>query len=451
MVAKDDPVLDVALLNKEIQMRNSQKHWRRFLFLSLSIGIALLFVCLEIRSPGTKTSAAVPLPGLSNATGTVEETVTLSAKGSDVKTWWHTFEWHEDHKYCDATSFHMYSRWEEIAGLMVVGYEHYYDKGALVLGCPEGGNMVTHGTVWFDLSSIASKAPPLHVFVKRAFLHYKMDKGCDDHQLLIAQEDWLKGYPDNTLVPGDLFARIPASCAKGSCAAADVAKVLNNWIKGADNGGYANYGFVFSGITEDDIRWPDNEACWTRFSDFSLTVTYEYDKAPAPPFSAPPAPRKNVALASNGAKATASSTNTSYPFSPSAVIDGERRGINILSGGGWVSAAPTNNDWLQVDLSGSKTINEIDVFMVQDDSLSPVEPYEGQPSTKYGLTNFAVQYRTRFGVWVDVPVAGNPVTGNMKVWRKFTFSDLTTSHIRVLVSKTPDGFSRLAEVEAWGK
>ena len=161
--------------------------------------------------------------------------------------------------------------------------------------------------------------------------------------------------------------------------------------------------------------------------------------------------RTNYALASSGATASASTTMTGS-FSPGAAIDGDRKGLNALKGGIWVGAGPTNNDWLQVDFGDSKTINEIDVFMVQNDYLSPIEP---TADTKfdlikgYGLIDFAVQYRTRFGDWLDVP--GGKVTGNDKVWRQFTFPELRTRQIRVLVSKTPDGYSRLTELEAWGK
>jgi hypothetical protein len=42
-----------------------------------------------------------------------------------------------------------------------------------------------------------------------------------------------------------------------------------------------------------------------------------------------------------------------------------------LSGGGWQSGGPTNDDWLQVDFYGYRMIDEIDVFMIQDDYASP--------------------------------------------------------------------------------
>jgi RHS repeat-associated protein len=47
-------------------------------------------------------------------------------------------------------------------------------------------------------------------------------------------------------------------------------------------------------------------------------------------------------------------------------------------------------------------------------------------------------------------VSGGSVTGNNKVWRQLTFTPVTTAKIRVLTNASPDGYSRLTEVEAWG-
>jgi len=50
--------------------------------------------------------------------------------------------------------------------------------------------------------------------------------------------------------------------------------------------------------------------------------------------------------------------------------------------------------------------------------------------------------------WVTVP--GGSVTSNNKIWRKFEFSSLITSKIRVLTNAAPDGVSRITEIEAYG-
>jgi hypothetical protein len=62
--------------------------------------------------------------------------------------------------------------------------------------------------------------------------------------------------------------------------------------------------------------------------------------------------------------------STSFPAG--SINNGDRKGVNWGSGGGWRDAEPGNTfpDWLQVDFNGSKTIDEVDVFMVQDSYAS---------------------------------------------------------------------------------
>ena len=166
------------------------------------------------------------------------------------------------------------------------------------------------------------------------------------------------------------------------------------------------------------------------------------------PTSQPPPPtgRVNLALASNGAQASASSTySASYP--PSGVINGERRGSNWAAGGGWNDATPGAwPAWLQVDLGAVRTVAEIDVFTVQDTYANPQEPTETMTFTHYGITDFEVQHWTG-SAWQTVQ--GGSVTGNNKVWRKFTFPDVSTRFVRVLIVGSTDGFSRLTELEAY--
>ncbi len=167
----------------------------------------------------------------------------------------------------------------------------------------------------------------------------------------------------------------------------------------------------------------------------------------APTSQPPPSTgRVNLALASNGAQASASSTySASYP--PSGVINGERRGSNWAAGGGWNDATPGAwPAWLQVDLGAVRTVAEIDVFTVQDTYANPQEPTETMTFTHYGITDFEVQHWTG-SAWQTVQ--GGSVTGNNKVWRKFTFPDVSTRFVRVLIVGSTDGFSRLTELEAY--
>lgn len=157
-----------------------------------------------------------------------------------------------------------------------------------------------------------------------------------------------------------------------------------------------------------------------------------------------PAPRYNLAL---GKPATASSNWVGWP--PSSLVNGDRKSLNAGTDGGWVDAAPANTfpDWAQVDFGTNQTVSEIDVFTLQDNYAGSTEPTEAMTFTQWGLTGYEVQYWDG-GNWVTV--SGGSVTGNNKIWRKFTFSPISTSKIRVLTNASLDGYSRLTEIEAYG-
>jgi hypothetical protein len=156
--------------------------------------------------------------------------------------------------------------------------------------------------------------------------------------------------------------------------------------------------------------------------------------------------RVNVALAANGGTASASSTYD-VGFPASSVINGDRRGPNWGNGGGWADATGSQYpDWIQVNFNGNKTIDEIDVFTLQDDYANPAEPTQSLTFSLYGITDFSVQYWDGFN-WLNVP--GGSVAGNNKVWRKFTFSNITTDRIRVHITNALFFSSRVIEVEAY--
>ena len=157
--------------------------------------------------------------------------------------------------------------------------------------------------------------------------------------------------------------------------------------------------------------------------------------------------RMNVALASNGAVATASSTyNANYP--PAGAINGDRRGLNWGRGGGWNDGtANASPDWIEVAFNGSKTIDEINVFSMQDNYSAPAEPTPTMTFTSWGLRGFEVQYWTG-SAWAAVP--GGTIVNNNLVWRRVTFSAITTTRIRIYITAALQGYSRVMEVEAWG-
>ncbi len=158
------------------------------------------------------------------------------------------------------------------------------------------------------------------------------------------------------------------------------------------------------------------------------------------------APRLNLASQVNGGVASASSTyNAGFP--PSGVNNGDRRGLGWENGGGWNDAtASAYPDWIRVDLPSAQPLTEIDVFTIQDDFRNPVEPTESMTFGQYGITAFDVQYWNG-SAWVTVP--SGSVTGNNKVWNKFTFAPITTTSIRVQVNAALAGYSRVVEIEAY--
>jgi hypothetical protein len=156
----------------------------------------------------------------------------------------------------------------------------------------------------------------------------------------------------------------------------------------------------------------------------------------------------NVALASNGATATASSDGGAG-FAPSHAINGNITGFEWGINGGWNDGTiSTFDDWLEVAFSGSKTIDQIDVITIQDAFETPTTPVVDVTTfATYGITSYEVQYWTG-AAWTTV--TGGNVTGNNKVWRRFTFTAVTTTKIRILVHASADGnYSRLVEVQAW--
>jgi hypothetical protein len=156
----------------------------------------------------------------------------------------------------------------------------------------------------------------------------------------------------------------------------------------------------------------------------------------------------NVAASFNGGVATASSTQEDK-YTLAAAINGDRKGLNLgQQDGGWRDDTPSVfPDTFEVAFAGPSVIDEISVITIQDTWWNPVEPTETMVFFNNGITAFEVQ-TWNGSSWVASP--GGVVTGNNKVWRKFTFSEITTEKIRVLVngSKTPS--STIIEVEAFG-
>ncbi|MDE2396832.1 MAG: hypothetical protein KGM91_15465, partial [Burkholderiales bacterium] len=155
----------------------------------------------------------------------------------------------------------------------------------------------------------------------------------------------------------------------------------------------------------------------------------------------------NYALQSNGGVASASST-IGAGYSVASVNDGVRNGRQWGNGGGWNDATyATYPDWVQVSFSGTKTINQINVFTLTDNFANDPDPTPTTTFSLYGITAFNVQYWNGSS-WVTVP--GGAVTGNNLAWTTFSFPNLSTTAIRVQVNAALAGYSRITELEAWG-
>jgi hypothetical protein len=129
-----------------------------------------------------------------------------------------------------------------------------------------------------------------------------------------------------------------------------------------------------------------------------------------------------------------------------AVNNNERAGANPGNGGYWNDATPnTLPDSVQIVFNGSKSIDRVVVYSLQDNYLNPVEPTDGQTFSLYGLTSFVVEGRNGVN-WVLLAT----VSGNNLVKRSVSFAAYTTDSIRITVTGTPDSWSRITEIEAWG-
>lgn len=110
-----------------------------------------------------------------------------------------------------------------------------------------------------------------------------------------------------------------------------------------------------------------------------------------------------MAQAAHGGVETASSEHSSGNYPASGANNGDRRGLNWGAGGGWNDATENSySDSLEIAFAGSKTIDEIDVFTVHN-----------------------------------------------RVWRRFTFTPVSTTKVRVLITSALDDYSRVTEVEAY--
>jgi hypothetical protein len=173
-------------------------------------------------------------------------------------------------------------------------------------------------------------------------------------------------------------------------------------------------------------------------TNYSRVVEIEAWEAPA---------STNVALASNGGQAFASSTLSSA-FPVSSIIDGDGTGTGWGAGtGGWHDATSNSfPDYLEIHFNGEKRINEVDLITLQDNFLEPVEPTPTLTFSQYGVTAFRVSYwNNATAQWVML----TEVTDNNLVARKLQFPTIKTQKLSIMVLNGIANHSRVVEVEAW--
>jgi hypothetical protein len=162
----------------------------------------------------------------------------------------------------------------------------------------------------------------------------------------------------------------------------------------------------------------------------------------------PPVCPTNVALASYGATATASST-ISANFPASGVINGEHNGNDWGAGGGWNDATRSVfPDHVEVNFNVVQAISVIDVYTLKNQPNNGSTVGDFTSASSYGITAFEVQYWNGSS-WLTVP--GGIVTGNNRVKRRFSFpSTIVTDKVRVIVNASADHiYSRVVEIEAF--
>ncbi len=154
---------------------------------------------------------------------------------------------------------------------------------------------------------------------------------------------------------------------------------------------------------------------------------------------------KNFALRSNGAVAKASSEIPGLVAD--LVIDGHKTWAVAT---GWKDGTANSfPDLVEVQFNGLKDISEIAVIGVRDDYQNSEEPSDSLVSTLYGLQSFRVKYWNGSS-WALVP--NGEITSNDKVVNRFRLATpVRTTKIQVEVLSGAGGYSRIVELEAWGK
>jgi hypothetical protein len=168
---------------------------------------------------------------------------------------------------------------------------------------------------------------------------------------------------------------------------------------------------------------------------------------PSDPIPDPAPDEQNWALASVGAKASASSQYEyqEYNFGPAGVIDGVRDDRQWGTGGGWASKADEPlPQWVEIELPESKPVSRFVVITYQSETTA-------EKADKWGVRDYDIQVWNRKAKSWDTVVEENQ--GRAMKTRVHTLDKpILVKNFRVLVRRgaTADNVARLLEVEAWG-
>jgi hypothetical protein len=175
-----------------------------------------------------------------------------------------------------------------------------------------------------------------------------------------------------------------------------------------------------------------------------LLATSPESPPPSDAIPTPAAGEENWALASNGAKAAASSALDVTKCSPMGLIDGIRDDTNWTNGHGWASQ-PNLPQWVEIDFSQPRSVSR---FVV----INYAEMSDPASVNTWGVLNYDIE------VW-------SPASNSWKVMVSEKKNRVMINRVHVLerpiqISKfrvvvkdiAPfDGITRLLQVEAWGR
>jgi len=158
------------------------------------------------------------------------------------------------------------------------------------------------------------------------------------------------------------------------------------------------------------------------------------------------ATRENVAAATAGGSIVATTQWDSVVFPDSALINGDRRQTPVDQTL-WTNGDATNPQYLEVKFVSSRTVEWVYLFGQYTDNPNYAEPSTISIESTSPLTGFSIQYWTGT-TWASVNELSR-VDGT-KVWRRVSFTPVTTDRVRVVLPTITTNRQMVAsELEVW--